>query len=157
MNGVALRMLLGDRANYIGLIFRHRLFNNADVEPGCDLLRPDVANGQPDPRRQRGRHLGRQPPYKFKFLKFSSFFASLKRPRIAKPVHEGSRDPALGNRAGFSFWRMARPGSSTRASSARNTIETFFAFHETIFRLPHLNPYSQRVTNRRRVAEKDQQ
>src|SRR5262249_19725036 len=62
------------------------------------------------------------------------------------PCMRGSRDPALGNRAGFSF---ARPGSSNRASSARNTIETFFAFHETIFRLPHLNPYSQRVTNRR--------
>jgi hypothetical protein len=42
-------------------------------------------------------------------------------------------------------------------SSARNTIETFFAFDETIFRLPLLNLPSQRVTNGRRVAEKEQQ
>jgi hypothetical protein len=42
-------------------------------------------------------------------------------------------------------------------SSARNTIETAFAFEETIFPLPLLNPTSQRVTNGRRVAEKEQQ
>jgi hypothetical protein len=42
-------------------------------------------------------------------------------------------------------------------SSARNTIETIFAFDETIFRLPLLNFLSQRVTNGRRVAEKEQQ
>jgi hypothetical protein len=48
-------------------------------------------------------------------------------------------------------------GSSTAMSSAQNTIETVFAFDETIFRLPLLNPLSQRVTNGRRVVEKEQQ
>jgi hypothetical protein len=48
-------------------------------------------------------------------------------------------------------------GSSTAMSSTRNTIETVFAFDETIFRLPLLNPLSQRVTNGRRVVEKEQQ
>jgi hypothetical protein len=43
------------------------------------------------------------------------------------------------------------------SSSARNTIETVFAFDETIFLLPLLNFLSQRVTNGRRVAEKEQQ
>jgi hypothetical protein len=42
-------------------------------------------------------------------------------------------------------------------SSARDTIETILASDETILRLPLLNPRSQRATNRRRVAEKEQQ
>jgi hypothetical protein len=60
-------------------------------------------------------------------------------------------------RAGFSFWRVTRRRLFHRVSSARNTIETVFAFDETIFRLPLLNPASQRVTNGRRVAEKERQ
>ena len=45
MNSVALRMLLGDRAKYIGLIFGIALFDNADVESSFDFLRANVANG----------------------------------------------------------------------------------------------------------------
>jgi hypothetical protein len=41
------------------------------------------------------------------------------------------------------------------SSSARNTIETVFAFDKTIFRLPLLNPLSKPVTNGQRVAEKE--
>jgi hypothetical protein len=41
------------------------------------------------------------------------------------------------------------------SSSARNTIETVFAFDKTMFRLPLLNPLSKPVTNGQRVAEKE--
>jgi hypothetical protein len=42
-------------------------------------------------------------------------------------------------------------------SSGESRLKPFFAFDETIFRLPLLNLPSQRVTNGRRVAEKEQQ
>ena len=50
MNSVALRILLGDRAKYVGLIFGIA-FSTMLMSNQLDFPRADVADREPDPRR----------------------------------------------------------------------------------------------------------
>jgi hypothetical protein len=61
---------------------------------------------------------------------------------------------ALGR--GSRFANDTAAGWSTAVSSARNTIETIFCLRRNHISFPLLNTSSQRVTNRQRVAEKEQ-
>ena len=84
--------------------------------------------------------------------------------RCCRPHLEGTCGPdrvvpetppyALGR--GSRFANDTAAGWSTAVSSARNTIETIFCLRRNHISFPLLNTSSQRVTNRQRVAEKEQ-